>query len=280
MTGSRKELVSSERGSVDPVLLHISPEGVATITLNRPHVHNAYDDEMLARLSDVCVELDSRKDIRAVVLKGAGRTFCAGADLNWMQRSAALSDEDNLIDAVRIAEAFRQLHNMPWPTIAAVQGSCLGGALGLVAACDVVVATRSAWFGLTEVRHGLVPNVVSPYVIAAVGARAARYHCLTGALFDGAEAYRIGLVHEIVDDESSLRNMCDRVLSNVLAGAPGAIRASKALIARFEDPPFDEEMRAETARGAAESRTGAEGREGVTAFLQKRPPNWVRDWPK
>jgi methylglutaconyl-CoA hydratase len=260
-----------------PVLLQVSAAGVATVTLNRPQVRNAYDGRVVQILSDMLAELDARADVRAVVLEGAGPSFCAGADLAWMRRSGGLALADNQAEAERLAVTLRRLYTLRKPTLALVQGHCMAGGLGFISACDIVVAERSAQFGVTEVRIGLIASTIAPYLVAAIGPRIARQYFLTGERFLAAEAHRIGLVHEVVEDRPALQERRDRVLAALVAGAPGALAASKDLVDLVAWRSIDDALTRETAVCMAATRAGAEAREGMDAFLQKRRPAWAAD---
>jgi len=261
----------------DPnVQVTVSPQGLATVTLNRPEKHNAFNDLVIVRLAETLADLGADGNVRVVALAAQGQSFSGGADLDWMRRAATYSEAENETDALALARMLRALNTVPKPTVALVQGPAYGGGVGLVAACDIAIAIKSAVFAMTEVRLGLVPATVSPYVIAAVGARAARRLFLTGEPFDAQEALRLGLVHEVVDDAGALAAARDRIVGYLLNGAPGALAASKELIAAVSDRPLDDELLAETARRIAARRVTAEGQEGTAAFLDKRKPDWLR----
>lgn len=248
-------------------------DGIATVTMNRPDVHNAFDDALIAALTAELRRVDRLAEARVVVLAANGKSFSAGADLNWMKRMAKYSREENLRDAAGLASLMRTLDGMQKPTIARVQGAAYGGGVGLVACCDIAIATTAAGFSLSEVRLGLIPSVISPYVIAAIGERAARRYFLTAERFDAREAFRIGLVHEVVES-SALDEAIARITAELLKGGPQAQAAAKRLIADVSRRPMDDALAAETAKRIAEIRTGDEGREGVAAFLEKRKPDW------
>ncbi|WP_081851168.1 enoyl-CoA hydratase-related protein [Bradyrhizobium sp. URHD0069] len=260
--------------NADSLVVALSAQGVADVTLNRPLVRNAYDEHLVGLLHDAFRDLSKTPGVRAIVLQGAGTHFCAGADITWMRRAATFREDENLADAKRIAAMFQQLHSLPLPTIALVQGACLGGGVGLVAACDVVIAGRDAQFGLTEVRIGLTPSVISPYVVAAMGPRQAQRYLLTGERFSAARAHGIGLVHELVDDETGLRQARDQVVAAVLASCPSAVAATKALTARASWSHIDDAVSHKTAAHSAAMRVAADGREGMQAFLERRRPSW------
>jgi methylglutaconyl-CoA hydratase len=249
--------------------------GVATIWMNRPDVHNAFDDQLIAELTAELRRLDQAPEVRVVVLAAIGKSFSAGADLNWMQRMAKYSEAENLRDAIALAGLMRTLHGLHKPTIARVQGAALGGGVGLVACCDIAVAAAEASFSLSEVRLGLIPSVISPYVIAAIGEREARRYFLTAERFGAEEARRMGLVHEVTSGgrlDEAVKNFADHLLK----GGPNALAAAKKLTADVSRHPLDDTLMEETARRIASIRVGPEGREGLGAFLQKRAPAWIK----
>ncbi|BBK41695.1 methylglutaconyl-CoA hydratase [Allostella vacuolata] len=254
------------------VLVSVSGH-VARVTLNRPEVHNAFDDRLILELTGVFERLAGDRAVRAVLLCANGRSFSAGADLNWMKRTAGYSEDQNLEDARRLAQLLRVLDGMPQPTVGLVQGAAYGGGVGLVACCDIAVAVPEAVFSLSEVRLGLLPAAISPYVVAAIGARQARRYFLTAERFDAGEALRIGLVHQIAAREE-LEAAGGRILAALAEGGPEAQAASKNLIRRVASGPVDEAMVEDTATRIATLRAGREGREGVAAFLEKRRPAW------
>ncbi|MDR3385912.1 MAG: enoyl-CoA hydratase/isomerase family protein [Rudaea sp.] len=265
-----------------PDLLDITIDHrVAQIALNRPSVHNAFDDDLIAELTDTLAKFDRDTQLRAVVLTGNGTTFSAGADLNWMRGMAQASEETNRADSERLATLMRTLNFLSKPTIARVNGAAYGGGVGLVACCDIAIATDAAKFGLTEVKLGLVPAVISPYVIAAIGARHARRLFVSGEIFDAAEAARIGLVHHTVSGVQ-LDEAVDRSLHWLAKGGPVAQREAKHLALRVggTTPLMAQSMDVENAALIARLRVSAEGQEGLAAFLDKRPPRWVgKDQP-
>ncbi|MEM7653712.1 MAG: enoyl-CoA hydratase/isomerase family protein [Pseudomonadota bacterium] len=252
----------------------IASDGRATITLNRPEIHNAFDDHLIAELTEEFAMLGSRDDVRVIVLAAAGKSFSAGADLNWMKRMAGYSEQENFADSVKLAALMRTLNTVPKPTIAAVQGAAFGGGVGLVSCCDIAVASESAKFCLSEVRLGLIPSAISPYVVAAMGARAARRYFLTAERFDAAEAKRIGLVHEVVASEA-LELKVDEIASAILKGGPIAVSESKRLIADMDGVTVTDSVLEDTAQRIAQRRASEEGKEGLSAFLEKRNANWV-----
>jgi len=260
--------------SADIVLFETDSRGVATVTLNRPQIHNAFNDDVVQKLSAIWTDLAGRADIRVVVLKGAGKSFSAGGDLDWMRRSGQATPEQNRASTLNMARMLKGLNDLPQATVALVHGNCMAGGTGLASAVDIVVATRDARFALTEVRLGLTPATISPYVVAAMGSRQARRYFLTAERFDAAEASRIGLVHETVADEDALATRGAELVAALLQGAPGAIRDSKQLIARVAHRPVDDAVMEFTAQNIADRRASAEGQEGLAAFFEKRKPNW------
>ena len=249
--------------------------GVGIVTLNRPERHNAFDDTMIAELADAMQQMANDPAVRVVVISSTGKSFCAGADLNWMQRAATYSLEENRRDAGELAEMLRRVSECPKPVIARVQGPAYGGGVGLVAACDMAVATFEARFSLTEVKLGLIPAVISPHVLAAIGVRYARRYMLTAEAFSAAEAYRIGLLHEMVVDESGLDEAVGEWIDALLKNGPQAISTCKALIHAVSGRPLGPKVIEYTVESIARIRVSAEGQEGLGAFLQKRKPNWV-----
>ena len=256
-------------------LERVDDDGVAWVTLTRPEVHNAFDDTLIAELSAVLGGFASDERVRAVVLGAQGRSFSAGADLNWMQRMAGYSERENLDDARSLAALMRRLYELPKPTLALVQGPTYGGGVGLVACCDIAIAAETAHFCFSEVRLGLIPAVIGPYVIAAMGERAARRYFLTAETFSAREAMRFGLVHDVVPDEA-LRDIGRRVIKALLRGGPNAQLAAKDLILTISGRPLDD-LAEETAKRIARLRVSEEGREGIAAFLEKRKPGWLKD---
>lgn len=256
------------------LLTECAANGVVTLRLNRPTVHNALDDSLVAELTGALRRLETDEAVRIVVLAANGQSFSAGADLQGMRRMASASEAENLADARNLAELMRSLDQLAKPTVALVQGPAFGGGVGLVACCDIAIAADSARFAFSEARLGLIPAVISPYVIAAIGARAARRYFLTAERFDAAEARRIGLVHEVVA-ASELPTALDRVVAALTAGGPEAQAAAKRLVADVAGRPVDDALLADTASRIARIRASAEGREGIAAFLEKRKPGWV-----
>lgn len=248
--------------------------GVATVTLNRPDVRNAFNDEVIAELAAAFTQLGQRAEVRAVVLAANGAAFCAGADLHWMKRMAGYSREENLADASALARMLEVIYTSPKPTIARVQGDVYGGGMGLVAACDIAVSADIAHYCLSEVKIGLVPATISPYVIRAMGARAAHRFFLTGERFEAAEALRIGFVHEVVPPGDLDARVSALAQSLALAG-PEAVKTCKRLVQQVAGHEIAPALVQRTVEGIADIRASAEGREGVRAFLEKRKPNWL-----
>jgi methylglutaconyl-CoA hydratase len=248
--------------------------GVVWLTLDRPEVHNAFDDRLIAELTKELERLGAGAGVRVVVLTGAGRSFSAGADLTWMRRTASYGEAENLADARALAKLMQTLNELPKPTVARVNGAALGGGTGLVACCDIVVASSQATFGTTEVRLGLIPSVIGPYVLAAIGPRQARRLMLTGERISAAEALRLGLVHEVVAAEQ-LDGAVERIAGELLKNGPAALAAAKRLIRDLGGRPIEAPLIDDTARRIASLRATSEAREGVGAFLEKRPPAWL-----
>ncbi len=259
------------------LIITIDDTGRARITMDRPELHNAFDDSLIAELTAALKQLDDDPDVRTVTLAASGKSFSAGADLNWMRRMADYSHEQNLADAEGLAELMRTLDTLSKPTIALVQGATYGGGVGLAACCDIAIATERASFCLSEVKLGLIPAVISPYVLAAIGARAARRYFQTAEVFDAGEAYRIGLVHLVVADDHELAAAGERMTALLLNNGPNAMNAAKNLIAAVAGHPVDDALIADTAGRIAGQRASWEGREGLSAFLEKRKPAWVRE---
>ncbi len=247
---------------------------LATITLTQPEVRNAFSDEVIADITQAFRTVGKRSDVRAVVLAAEGPAFCAGANLHWMRRMADYSRDENRADAGLLAEMLRVIYECPQPTIARVQGDVYAGGMGLVAACDMAVAAEGAGFCLSEVKIGLIPATIGPYVIRAMGARAAHRYFLTGERFDAAEALRIGFVHRVVPADE-LDNAVDGLLKHLVSAGPAAARACKRLVIEVAGREIDEQLIAATVEGIADIRASAEGKEGVQAFLQKRKPGWL-----
>lgn len=257
------------------ILISTDARGVATVSLNRPDIHNAFDDRLITDLTAALRRLADDDAVRIVVLTGSGESFSAGGDLNWMRRMAQYSDTENFADAMALAELLRTLNELAKPTVARVNGAAFAGGLGLICCCDIAVAATEATFSISEARLGLVPATISPYVVDAIGARAARRYFLAAERFTAAEAARIGLVHEVVP-RAGLDLAVEKIVAALLEAGAGAQARSKRLIAEVQDRPITEALMALTARAIAEARASAEAREGLAAFFAKRKPVWRR----
>jgi methylglutaconyl-CoA hydratase len=252
--------------------------GIVTLTLDRPEAKNALSAALVARITETLATIAGDATVRAVMLTGTGEVFCAGADIGEMRAAGAAAPEQNEADSRRFATMLESIERQPQPTVALVNGTAYGGAVGLVAACDIALAATAARFALSEVRLGLVPAMISPYVIRAIGTREARRWFLTGEAMDAATALRIGLVHETADT-GEIGAVVDGILRSLLAAAPAAQAEIKRLIrhATGRSEAGDDTMLADTARWIARVRAGAEAREGLSAFLERRKPGWIRD---
>ncbi|MEM9533140.1 MAG: enoyl-CoA hydratase-related protein [Pseudomonadota bacterium] len=252
--------------------------GAATITLNRPEIHNAFNAALINELGTAITELDQRDDVRVIVLAGAGRSFSAGADLNWMREMASAGEQENIDDALNLARLLRTLAFTATPTIARVHGAAYGGGVGLVACCDIALGVPEARFGLTEARLGLVPAVISPYVIAAVGARQAGKLFMTAEVFDGRRAAELNLLHTCVESDELDAAVAEQI-GLLKKSGPQAIRAAKSLVGAVagRTPDAQHALDEATAKLIASLRGSPEGREGVSAFLEKRPASWIDD---
>jgi methylglutaconyl-CoA hydratase len=248
--------------------------GVATIWMNRPDRHNAFDETLIAELTAACAMVDADDSIQVVVLAGRGKSFSAGADLNWMKRAAGYTVEQNLDDARKLATMLRTLAELRKPTVARVHGAALGGGMGLAAACDICVASTAATFATSEVRFGLIPATIGPYVLRAIGARQASRYFLTAERIDAHRAWELGLVHDLVEPDA-LAARVREISKALLAGGPHAQAAAKDLIRAVAGQPIDDARVEDTARRIAQIRTMPEAKEGLSAFLEKRPPNWT-----
>ncbi len=249
-------------------------QGVSVIWMNRPDVRNAFNEFMIGELTQAFKAADADKSLRAVVLAGTGSAFCAGADLNWMKKIAGYSLRENQADAMALAQMLNTLYMMKKPTVARVHGPAFAGGMGLIAACDIAVAAQEAEFCLSEAKLGLVASTIGPYVVAAMGERHARRYFLSAERFTAAEAFRIGLVHDIVPMQE-LDARINELLGNLLAASPAAIAASKDLIRAVARAPIDQAMVADTAARIAAVRASPDGKEGVRSFLEKRKPAWA-----
>ena len=249
--------------------------GVATLWMNRPEVFNAFNEQLIDELGAACQALDADAHVRVVVLAGRGKNFSAGADLNWMKRAAECSQEDNYADAMKFSRVLRGLSEMSKPTIARVQGAALGGGTGLTAACDMAVAADNAFFSTSEVKFGIMPSVISPYVLRAIGPRQAYRYFQTAERISADRAREIGLVHEVTPLDA-LDTKIEEMVRAILIGGPLAQKASKDLIRAVVGEPIAEAVSTETARRIAALRATPEAREGFAAFLEKRHAAWVR----
>lgn len=253
----------------------VNSSGVAELVLNRAEVHNAFDDSMIGELIDALKSLAANPAVRVLLLKSTGKNFSAGADLNWMRSMAEKNYQQNLEDAGQLAELMRQLDCFPAPTIALVQGAAFGGALGLVSCCDIALAEQGASFCLSEVKIGLIPAVISPYVMRAIGERASRRYFLTAERFDAATALNLGLVHQLVD-AGGLSSAAEHFVGFLLNNSPAALRSAKELMAVVHNQPINQQLIDSTSARIAAIRVSNEGQEGLNAFLQKRTPAWIR----
>jgi methylglutaconyl-CoA hydratase len=258
----------------DVILTSVDDRGIASITLNRPEIHNAFDDFLIGEMIRVFNSIGDNPDVRVVVLRAEGKSFSAGADLNWMRRMADYTDQENLEDARGVAELLASIAFCKKPVIARVHGTAMGGGVGLVSACDIAIGSSSAKFALSEVRLGVIPATISPYVVRAIGERQSGRYMISGELFDADEAYRIGLLHKVVEPDH-LDEAMDQMISDVLKNSPNAMVEAKALIAAVVNRPVDDAVKEDTARRIADVRASEEGKEGLNAFLNKRKPAWL-----
>ncbi len=265
---SLKEAQSNEK-----VLLTVDELGVATVTLNNNEKHNAFDDEIIKTLENIFNDVATRSDINVMVLTSNGKSFSAGADLAWMKRMASYSYEDNLTDANAVANMLKALNFIPQPTIAKVQGAAFGGAVGLASCCDIVIASKKASFCLSEVKLGLIPATISPYVVDAIGLKAARRYFQTAERFFADKAMQLGLVDEVVEPEE-LSLEVDKMVKTLLANGPMAMRQAKQLAFDVAYQTIDSELLKDTSERIATIRVSKEGQEGLSAFFEKRSPSW------
>lgn len=260
----------------DTLIVTIDDRGIAYVSLNRPDVHNAFNDELINLLTRAFKKISADPNVRAVVLAGNGKSFCAGADLNWMKKAATYSDDENIDDALRLSQMLDAIYTCPKPTIALVQGAVFGGGVGLVACCDIVLAASSSKFSLSEVKLGLTPATISPFVVAALGPKKSRRLFVTAERFTAEQALSWGLIDYMSDDKDQAQKTLDDFIDAILLGAPGAQGDAKALVNYVANQPISDELRAETARRIAARRASDEGKEGLDAFLSNRKPNWVK----
>ncbi len=267
--------------------LEISHAGaLATVTLNRPEVRNAFNEVMIAELTQAFAGLGQDASVRAIVLAANGPAFCAGADLNWMKKMATYSHDENFADALQLAQMLCTIYECPKPTVARVQGDCYAGGMGLVTACDMIVAVSNANFCLSEVKLGLIPATISPYVIKAMGEQMARRYFLTAERFSATAAYRFGMVHELVESAAldcdgfvnhahALDASVAAITNALLANSPHAVAQAKVLVREVVGRAVDISLQNGTAKRIAQIRSSCEGREGVASFLEKRKPSWL-----
>ena len=261
--------------TADLVRIEATQAGAATVVMNRPGRKNAFDAGLISAMAEAFETLRGAEGVRVVFLRGAGGAFSAGADLDWMRAAVDRTESDNREDAYAMAHMLKALWDLPQLTVALVEGAAFGGGAGVAAACDVAVAVAGTKFSFSEVKLGLIPATVSPYVVAAVGPRAARGLFATGQVFDAEHALRIGLIGEIAADAAALDAARDRIAGEMLACAPGAVADAKQLVSDVAGEEIDRGLMAETARRIAAARVGAEGQEGVRAFLERRKPAWA-----
>ena len=247
---------------------------VAKVTLNRPEVHNAFNDEVISSLVECFERVENDDKIRVMVLQSTGKSFSSGADLNWMQKMAAYSESENLADAQQLAIMFSTLYHLSKPTIARIQGSAFGGAVGLVACCDIAIATRLSKFCLSEVKLGLIPATISPYIVEAVGPKIAKRLFMTAEVISARRARRIGLISEAVS-EDELDNDINNIINALLKNGPEAVSMAKALVNEVAYKPIDSDLLEFTSKKIAAVRVSSEGQEGLTAFLDKRKASWI-----
>jgi methylglutaconyl-CoA hydratase len=256
------------------MLLKSITQNIVTLTLNRPEVHNAFDEQLIQQLTSELKAIEQNPNIRVVILAANGKNFCAGADLHWMQKMATYSHEENFQDALALANLMKTLYHLNKPTIALIHGATFGGGVGLVACCDIAIATTEASFCLSETKIGLIPAVISPYVIRAISERAARRYFLTAEAFDAATALQLGLIHQIVAS-AELENTGMLLAKTLLNNSPHAINMAKKLITDAANKTIDANLIKLTAEYIADIRISAEGQEGIKAFLEKRKANWT-----
>ena len=251
-------------------------ENIAEVTLSRPEVHNAFNDEMIKELTKAFLELSTNKNIRVIILAGEGKSFCAGGDLNWMKKAIDYTYEENIEDSLKLAKMFRTINECPKPVIARIQGTAIGGGVGLVSVCDVSCTVSTAKFSLSEVKIGLIPAVISPFVMKKIFPGEARRYFLTGERFDANEAKRIGLISEVASDEEEMDKKINEWTEAMLSGGPEAISTCKKMIRDVAFLNTDEALEL-SSKELAERRASKEGQEGIKAFFEKRKPNWINE---
>lgn len=259
------------------LLTKIDERGIATLSLNRPEKHNCFDDTLIRDITEALTTLATNDAVRVLILAGEGKSFSAGGDLGWMQRMADYDYAENLKDAGALAEMLRVLNEFPKPTIARVQGAAFGGAVGLVSCCDIAVGTERASFSLSEVKIGLIPATISPYVIQAIGARASRRYFQSGERFSASIALKLGLLSELVDEEE-LDSTIQKLTDTLLANSPAALSQAKRLVQDYANREITPELITDSCKRIADIRVSDEGQEGLNAFLEKRSPNWVKNY--
>lgn len=255
--------------------LDVSPAGVAVVLLNRPEKHNAFNAHVVDELRDVFSALSKSSNVRMVILRGAGESFSAGADLEWMRAAGDYTEHENFEDALALAEMLRELNDMPHPTLALVQGRALGGGLGLIAACDIAIGLKGAQFSFSEVKLGLIPATISPYVIDAIGPRWAKALFVTAESFDAEFAYKIGLLQYTAENETEMDTLAEDLTAKVFAAGPQAVGDAKQLVNDIHGLEIDHALSRMTARRIAHRRMSDEAKEGLDAFLEKRKPDWT-----
>lgn len=251
--------------------------GVALIAMNRPEVHNAFDEAMIREVIEAFRDLGCDDSVRVIIVAAEGKSFCAGADLNWMKRASEYDEDQNREDAGELALMLNAIYACPKPVIARVQGNAFGGGVGVVAAADIAIGVSDVQFALSEVKLGIIPAVISPYVIEAIGARYAHRYFITAERFSGSEAYRIGLLHDLAPSIDAMDEMIAALCTTLLGNGPRAIEAAKNLIQAVAQKPIDDELMEDTIERIAQIRSTPEAKEGIGAFLQKRKPNWVKE---
>lgn len=259
--------------SIDTKELGSEGRGVGRITMTRGEIHNAFDDQLIADLTQAFRRMDANPSVEVVVLEAEGKSFSAGADLNWMRRMADYTWEENYKDSQGLAELMHTIYNLSKPTVAVVQGAAFGGGVGLVACCDIVIASERASFCLSEVKLGLIPAVISPYVVKAIGERQAQRYFLTAERFKAPQAKEFGLVHEVVAEEELVAK-ANEMIAGLLSNGPQAVRAAKSLIKAVAEKEINQDILDETAKRIADIRASEQGKEGLNAFLEKRPADW------
>ncbi|MBQ0813830.1 MAG: enoyl-CoA hydratase/isomerase family protein [Marinobacter sp.] len=273
MTDTNVQSAQTEQESA--VLLKRRAQGVTEIVLNRPDKRNAFDDVIIQQLISAITDVDADSETRVVILRSEGKHFSAGADLGWMRRMADNSQQENLEDSRQLARLMDCLNHLSKPVIGLVQGAAYGGAVGLAACCDIVIATETSSFCLSEVKLGLIPAVISPYVVRAIGERQARRFFISAEVFNARDAEKFGLVHIVCDDIDAMNTRCDEMLQQLAQNGPEAMKAAKSLVFAVSHKPIDSIVIDDTAHRIADIRVGKEGQEGLSAFLNKRRANWI-----